>query len=106
MPDQNRLLPGHRDEGLGSQVVDFIRLALFKDIDQRALVMQIALHDGDLVLNMAQPFKGHGAGTADHTQHSITFGQQHISQVGTILSGNARNQGGRHFRFLVLKFNR
>ncbi len=71
---QHRLLPGGRHEALRGQVIDLGRLVLLQDVDQRHLVQQVALDEGDLVLEVADTIEIDRAGAAHHAQHLVSLG--------------------------------
>jgi hypothetical protein len=53
---------------------------------------------------MLDPFTGHRAGTTHHPNNIVTFGEQKLSQVGTILAIHTGDKGSWHI-FSVSKFS-
>jgi len=94
-PDGRELTGEHglgearRHETLCGKIIDFIGPVLLQEIDQADLIEQVTLHDLDPILDMANPVKVDGAGAPHHPDDVITLVQQKLSQVGTILAGDA-----------------
>ncbi len=81
---------GHK--ALGRQVVDFVGLVFLEDANQTHLIEQIALHDLNLVLNVADSVKIQCAGTSHHTDHIVSFFKQQICQIAAVLAGHTCDQ--------------
>ena len=86
---------------MGGQVVNFIRLVLLDQIHQRALIVQVALDDLDIVLQMLDALEGQGAGTPHHADDTIVLGEQQLGQVRAVLAGNSGNQCGGQYVLLL-----
>ncbi len=80
-PGQDRLLKRSGHEGLGSQVVDLIRVVLLEDSDEGDLIQQVTLYQLDIILNVGDAVKIDGAGAAHHAQDLVAFPQQELGQV-------------------------
>ena len=62
---------------------------LLQDVDQAHLIQQVALHDGDLILNVTNAVEVDGAGAPHHADHFVALFQQKLGQVRAILTGDA-----------------
>ena len=61
--------------------------------DDRQLVQQIGLVEWDPVVQTCDPLEVLGAGTADHAVDFVALLEQELGQVGTVLPGDAGDQG-------------
>jgi hypothetical protein len=77
-----------------------------KQIHQRGVIVQIALLQGDLVLDVGNALKSYGAGTAHHADNFVIVFKQQLGQVRAILAGNAGDQRNGHCTLLRCKFFR
>ena len=93
---EHGLLEAGRHEALRGQVVDLVGPVLLQQVDQAHLVEQVALHDGDLVLDMAHAVEVDRAGAPHHADDLVALRQQEIGQVRTVLAGDAGDQCFRH----------
>ncbi len=98
---KNRLIPRGLDKRLGGQVIDFIGLILIQDADQRDLVTQVARNKLQSILDVADTVEVEGARAAHHTNDAVAAVEQELGQIGTVLSGDARNQCCGHVHSLI-----
>ena len=101
--------PGHpqrrgltREHGLGErslherlrrQVVDLVGPVLAQDADHRHLVQQVAGHERHPVLDAGDPLEVQRAAAAQHPDDLVAMVEQQLRQVGTILTGDAGDEG-------------
>ena len=96
---QDRLLPARRHEAHGREVVDLLGAHRPKHIDDRQLVEQVGLMEGDAAGQVGDAFEGLGAGAADDAVDLVAFFQQQLGEVAAVLAGDARDD-----RFLMVSF--
>ena len=65
---------------------------LLEDVDQTDLVEQIALHDGDTILDMPNPVEVDGAGAPHHADDFVALLQEKLGQVRSVLAGDTGDQ--------------
>ena len=95
---QGRLAPGGRDKRHGRQVEDFVGPGFFQHLDHGLMVQQVGLEQGDAVLDMGDAVEVLGARAPHHAENPVSFLQQKIGQIGSVLPGNACNQWSSHAR--------
>ena len=89
---QQRLRPTGGHETLGGEVVDLVRPHVLDDRDDRQLVQQVGLVEGDPVVQTFDPLEVLRAGAADHAVDLVALLQQKLGQIGPVLPGDAGNQ--------------
>ena len=77
---------------LRGQVVDLVGPVRAQHLDQRDLVEQVAGHEGDPVLEVADALEVDGAGAPHHADHLVALVQQELGQVGAVLAGDAGDE--------------
>jgi hypothetical protein len=89
---QHRLLPGRGHERLGREVVDLLGLVLLEDGQDRHLVQQVAVHEGDAVLEVADALPVDRARAPDHAEHLVALGEQQLGEVRPVLPGDTGDE--------------
>ncbi len=89
---QDRLIPGGGHKRHRRQVVNLIGTHRLHQLDQGELIKQIGLVQFNLVTQMVDTLKILGAGPPHHAMDLIALLQQKISQIRSILTGNAGYQ--------------
>src|SRR5208283_2596653 len=78
--------PGDRDVGHGGEVVDLGRARGAQRVDERALVEQVALMEGDPVAKVLDAVELLRGGATHHAVHLIALVEQQFGQIGAILA--------------------
>lgn len=68
-----RMSPGVGRDGLGGDVVDFVRLVFFDDVVERFTVNQVSSFEGDLAEQVIDVFAMIGGRTAEGADDIVTF---------------------------------
>ena len=86
--------------GLGGQIIDLVRLDLLHNMNQAGGIGEIAMVQDKLslpfmrsLIEMIDPGGVEQGRTALDSMHLIALLQQKFSQIGSILTGNAGDQG-------------
>jgi hypothetical protein len=95
-PGQHRLLPTRRHEAHGGEVVDLVGFDVAQHVDDRQLVEQVRLVQGDAVAEVSDALEVLGAGPADHAVYLIALVQQPFGEVTAVLTRDAGNDGFFH----------
>ena len=79
------------------KIVNLVRLNILNTADQAGEVIHIAVQQCDVLINAqpAQPVVGNAKmrGAAHYAKNFIAFTQKIFGQIGSILTGNAGDQG-------------
>ena len=94
-------MPGGTDEGLGTEVVDFVE-AHGDYAGYVGGVGEVALVEGDAGIKVEEleVFEVGGV-AADETVDLVVFGEEEVGEIGAILAGDASDEGA-HGGFLGL----
>ena len=77
---------------------------LTQQIDQRYLISKVTSHQLQIILDVSNAFEVHGASAPHHADHIISFAQEQLSEVATILTSNSGNEGTlSHEQSLVMR---
>ncbi len=97
-------IEAHANMALGGEIVNFLRLNLAEQPRQGAGIGQVAIMEEQPVfsqvrvgVNAVQPAGVEGAGAADQAVNLVAFGEQQLREVGTVLPGDAGDEGFFHF---------
>ena len=85
---ERRLDPGDGHERHRREVVDLGGLGGAQRIDERALVEQVALVEGDAVADVLDALELLGRGAAHHAVDLIALLEQQLGQIGAVLAGH------------------
>jgi len=77
------------NKGLGSQVVDLIRVVLVQYSVNRGLIQKISFFQNNLRAKVLDPFEMFTRGAPDNTYDLVRFLEEVLRQIRPILSGNA-----------------
>jgi len=92
---EHRLREARHHEALRREVVDLGGPVLVHHRDHRALVEQVAGHEGDVVLDVRNALERDGRAAAGHAHHVVALLEQELGQVGTVLAGDAGDERTR-----------
>jgi len=98
-----RNIEGNAHMGLGTEVVNFVGLELIKQLHHLHGVGQIAVVKKEahtvhmrIAVKVIDTAGIEGRGATDNTVDFVTFGEEQLGEIGTVLSGDASDQGFLH----------
>jgi len=90
----------HRNMVLLRQIVDLVRLDFLDDADQVAGIGEIAVMEAEtevfcvwILIEVIDALRIEGAGPAFYVMNKIPLFKEKFCQIGTILAGNAGDEG-------------
>ena len=89
---EHGLLERGLHERLCGQVVDLVRAMGAQHLDHRGFVEQVARHELDSILQVADALEVHRARTPHHPDDVVLLREQELGEIGAVLSGDAGDE--------------
>ena len=88
--------PGLRHRGHRGEVVDLVRSGLAENVDQGALIEQVAGIEGDPIRDRLEPLEVPVGRPADEAVDLVALLEQELGEVAAVLAADSRDQGALH----------